>query len=137
MKPSSLTDLTQQLGTLLEEKDKEYGQSATIAGDLLKILYPTGIQDSDYENVTLLVRIFDKMKRIASGSTSENSWQDIAGYGILGWRKTVDSKNNELVINKIKKLEEEYALKAMQEQADSRLPPSNEDPEHQTFSQAG
>lgn len=101
----SLTDLTKELGELLEDKDKKYGSSTTVSGTMLRLLYPEGVPVNQYQNVTLLVRIFDKMKRIATGASDENSWQDIAGYGVQGWKQTVNQAETEEVLFKLKQYE--------------------------------
>lgn len=66
---------------LLEEKNASYGDSIGTSAQAFKLLYPEGIKPEQYGNVLILIRIWDKMKRIAAGH-SEDSWQDIAGYAI-------------------------------------------------------
>jgi len=70
-------------------KNKAYGSSFDDAVSFLKLLYPKGIKPSQYDDVLVLVRIFDKMKRIAAGQNvfRENSYQDIIGYSFLGLRR--------------------------------------------------
>lgn len=73
-----------QIGKLVDEKNKQYGDAFSKSGDFLKILYPDGIKPEQYKDVLVLVRIFDKQMRIANGNQGEeNAYQDIAGYGIL------------------------------------------------------
>lgn len=104
----TLKELTNELGDLLEDKDQKYGSSTTVSGTMLRLLYPQGVPVSQYQNVTLLVRIFDKMKRIATGASDENSWQDIAGYGVQGWKQTVNQAEAEEVLFKIKQYEQKH-----------------------------
>lgn len=90
----SFTDLGTRVGKLVEEKDAAYGSSVDCAGDFLKLLFPNSIQPEQYGNALLLVRIFDKMKRIATNKDAfgESPYQDIAGYGLIGLRKDEKEK---------------------------------------------
>lgn len=75
----------QRIGSLVDRKNAKYGDSIHVTGKMLKLLYPNGIELKDYDNVATLVRMFDKMKRIATDNDEdgENPFKDIAGYGIL------------------------------------------------------
>jgi len=77
------------VGKLVDEKQKAYGNSFGKAGDFLKLLYPDGIQPEQYGDALTLVRIFDKQMRIATmkDAFGESPYRDIAGYGLLGVRK--------------------------------------------------
>jgi hypothetical protein len=72
------------IGQLVDKKNAQYGDAINVTGQFLELLYPNGIPLSQYNNVGVLVRIWDKMKRISNGNQGEeNAWNDIAGYGIL------------------------------------------------------
>ncbi len=73
-------------GALVERKNAAYGNSFATCGAALKLLYPEGLRPEQMADALLLVRIWDKMMRIATARTAmgENPYQDIAGYGILG-----------------------------------------------------
>lgn len=75
----------EKIGTLVDEKNRAYGDSFNKAGDFLKILYPNGVRPEQYKDVLGLVRVFDKQMRIATDKDAlgENPWNDITGYGIL------------------------------------------------------
>lgn len=75
-----------ELGELLQKKNDAYGDSFFKAGEFLRLLYPDGLQPSQYDDALCLVRIFDKMSRIATDRDAfgESPYDDIAGYGILG-----------------------------------------------------
>lgn len=75
-----------ELGLLLQKKNTAYGSSFAKAGKFLEILYPDGMIVEQYGEMLVLVRIFDKMMRIATHPElgDENPFMDIAGYGILG-----------------------------------------------------
>ena len=82
----SLKQLSLELGSLLEEKNKAYGSAFSKSSEILKILYPDGIQPDQYTDLLLTTRILDKLFRIATDKSAfnEEPWKDIAGYGILG-----------------------------------------------------
>lgn len=82
----SYEDIGQDIGSLVDEKNKAYGDSFAKSQEFLKILYPNGIEPENYNDVLVLARIFDKMMRIANRKKAfdENPYKDIAGYGILG-----------------------------------------------------
>jgi len=79
-------NLGNRVGQLVDKKNVAYGNSFAEAGDFIKILYPTGVAPEQYGDMLCLVRIFDKMKRIATQKDAfdESPWQDIAGYALLG-----------------------------------------------------
>ncbi len=78
-----------EVGKLVEEKNKAYGDSFAKCGDFLRLLYPSGIKPEQYGDALAQVRIFDKQMRIATdkGALGESPYRDIAGYGILGAAK--------------------------------------------------
>jgi hypothetical protein len=85
----SLYEISIQLGFLLEEKNKAYGSAFSKSSEVLKVLYPNGIQPDQYTDLLLTTRILDKLFRIATDKSAfnEEPWKDIAGYGILGISK--------------------------------------------------
>ena len=74
------------LGKLVQEKNEAYGDSWKKTAQILAVLYPDGVKPRDFIHMLLLVRMSDKMCRIATNPNpeGENPWQDIGGYGILG-----------------------------------------------------
>lgn len=75
----------QTIGALVDEKNKAYGDSFNKCGEFLTILYPNGINVNQYTDMLGIVRVFDKLMRIATDKDAlgENPWNDVAGYGIL------------------------------------------------------
>ena len=75
-----------EIGELVTAKNAAYGGSFETSGDVLRLLYPDGIKPEQYIDALALVRIWDKMKRIATDrdALGENPFFDIAGYSILG-----------------------------------------------------
>ena len=74
-----------EIGALVESKNEAYGNSFSKAHSIIEILYPNGIEKNQIKDVLALVRIIDKMFRIATRKDAfgENPWMDIAGYAIL------------------------------------------------------
>lgn len=79
-------ELGKQIGRLVEEKQAAYGNSFGRAGDVLRLLYPQGISHSQIDDALCIVRIVDKLFRIATDrdALGESPYRDIAGYGMLG-----------------------------------------------------
>ena len=79
-----------EIGRLLNTKQQAYGDSFGKQQEILKVLYPEGIEPWQYQNVLTIVRILDKIFRISNFPKTTNSdimdedpWRDIAGYAIL------------------------------------------------------
>ena len=74
-----------EIGAIVSEKNKAYGDSFNRAPKILAVLYPEGISVGQYDDVLTVVRILDKLSRIATDRDAfgENPWNDIAGYAIL------------------------------------------------------
>lgn len=89
-------DLARRTGALVDIKNKAYGDSFHKAGDFLKILYPDGIPPDKYIDALCIVRIFDKLMRIATkkDALGESPYGDIMGYALLGLDNT-ESNNKE------------------------------------------
>ena len=90
------------LGKLLGEKRAAYGDAYGKSGAILAMLYPDGIPVSAMTDALGLVRIIDKMFRIANAAggqdrMGEDPWLDIAGYGLLAAVRMEDAKNKSTV----------------------------------------
>ena len=114
MTTKSFTELANGIGKLVEEKNKAYGSAFDRAGDFLKILYPEGIKPDQYKDMLCIVRVFDKLMRIATSyeGTEEkkvDAYSDLMGYGLLGLRASLEEqqtaalKNNKDQEEKLKK----------------------------------
>ena len=79
-------ELGQKIGGLVESKQQQYGDSITSMGPILEQLYPNGIKKEQYNELGLIVRMLDKIKRITlgNGEGNEDAWQDLCGYSLLG-----------------------------------------------------
>lgn len=78
--------LAKNLGEIVEEKNRAYGDSSNKTGMIMAILYPEGIRCEQMTDALLMVRILDKLSRIATDPSynGESPWQDLAGYGLIG-----------------------------------------------------
>jgi hypothetical protein len=76
-------------GHLVAEKQKAYGDSFGKSGECLRQMFPTGIEPSQYDDLLTIVRVLDKLFRIANNPDAfeENPWRDICGYALLGMHR--------------------------------------------------
>jgi hypothetical protein len=74
-----------EVGKLVAEKQVAYGDSFGRAGNVLREMYPDGIRPDQYDDMLAIVRIVDKLFRIANRKDAfgESPGRDIAGYGTL------------------------------------------------------
>lgn len=74
-----------EIGKLVDKKNAAYGDAFNKSSDFLKILYPDGVSAEQYDDMLAIVRVFDKLMRIATDKDAlgENPWNDVVGYGIL------------------------------------------------------
>lgn len=78
-------DIGAEIGALVETKQAAYGDSFSKAGAILRILYPDGVPLEKLDDALTIVRILDKLFRIATDrdALGESPWRDIAGYALL------------------------------------------------------
>ena len=99
--------IAEQIGKIVTEKNKAYGNSFEESQQFLKILYPNGVPVESYGDMLCIIRIFDKLKRIATNKDAyaESPFSDMAGYAILG--VDIDNKKKkELQLKIINEFEE-------------------------------
>ena len=84
-KPSSFEKIANELATLLKEKNEAYGNAFDKTTQILTLLYPNGITVEQYKDVHVIVRMLDKISRIARDNDpfGESPYKDLAGYSIL------------------------------------------------------
>ena len=77
--------LGSHIGASVLAKQKAYGDSFGRAGPIMRILYPDGISLDKMDDALVVVRIIDKLSRIAThrDAFGEDPFRDIAGYGLL------------------------------------------------------
>ena len=78
--------LGEEVGKLVGEKQLAYGDSFGKSGECLRQMYPKGIAPDQYDDLLTIVRVLDKLFRIANNPSAfeENPYKDIVGYGLLG-----------------------------------------------------
>ena len=82
---TSYEEIGEEIGKLVAAKNKAYGDSFSKSGEVLKQLFPNGVQPNQYQDLLTIVRVIDKLFRIATkkDALGENPWKDICGYSIL------------------------------------------------------
>lgn len=77
--------LGKAIGALVDVKNAQYGDAFHKTGKILAILYPEGVTSEQYDDMLAVVRVLDKLFRVANGKQgNEDPFKDIAGYGLLG-----------------------------------------------------
>lgn len=76
----------ERIGGVVEEKQRAYGDSFGKSGQVLRILYPNGVSLEQLDDALAVVRVVDKLFRIATDKDAfgESPWEDVVGYGLLG-----------------------------------------------------
>jgi len=71
--------------SLIKEKQDAYGDSFGQSHRIIEVLYPKGISPAQMPDALAVVRIIDKLFRIANQKDAfgEDPWQDIMGYALL------------------------------------------------------
>ena len=84
----SFEEIGRDTGQLVQLKNNAYGDSFVNSNEIMRLLYPNGVQPEKYRDMLATVRVIDKLSRIAQDKTAfeENPWRDIAGYAILSMR---------------------------------------------------
>ena len=88
----------QEVGKLVADKQKAYGDSFGRSGECLRQMFPDGIEPHQYNDLLTIARILDKLFRIANDpdAFSENPYQDIVGYGLLGMKRHNSRNGNKI-----------------------------------------
>jgi hypothetical protein len=81
----SYEDLAAEIGRMVQTKQAAYGKSFGKAGSVMRILYPAGIPHEKMDDALVVVRVLDKLFRIATDrdALGESPWRDVVGYGLL------------------------------------------------------
>jgi hypothetical protein len=95
--PKNYEDIGYDVGELVRQKQLAYGDSFGRSGNCLRQMFPNGIKPEQYDDVLTIVRILDKLFRIANNpkAFNENPYQDIVGYGLLGMGRYMEKKSIE------------------------------------------
>lgn len=98
---SGYTNIGIEIGELVTEKNQAYGDSFNQSEKIIAVLYPNGIPKEGYTDFLTIVRVIDKLFRIATDrdALGESPWRDIAGYSLLAIeRQERNKKKAELEI---------------------------------------
>ncbi|MBL8012828.1 MAG: hypothetical protein JNN05_03175 [Candidatus Omnitrophica bacterium] len=81
------------LAELITKKQIAYGDSFGQSKRIIEVLYPRGIAPEQYQDALAIIRIIDKLFRIANKKFAfeEDPWQDIAGYALLSFVQQMDN----------------------------------------------
>ena len=93
--PSSFEKIANELATILKEKNEAYGNAFDKTTAILTLLYPNGISVEQYKDVHVIVRMLDKISRIARDNDpfGESPYKDLAGYAILSLARDENDEN--------------------------------------------
>lgn len=77
--------VAKETAQLVSQKQVAYGDAFGKAGAVLRVLYPNGVTPDRYDDMLTVVRVLDKLFRIATNNdpTGESPWRDILGYALL------------------------------------------------------
>jgi len=82
--PYNYEQKAQKIGAMVDIKNKQYGSSFEKSGEILKVLYPDGVEPEQYKDMLGITRVLDKLFRVANGNQGEeDAWKDVCGYGLL------------------------------------------------------
>jgi hypothetical protein len=86
MNNKTYKQIGEEIGSLVDEKNAAYGSSFAESYKILSVLYPNGIKPEQYTDALAIIRVVDKLFRLATKKDAfgESPWRDIAGYAILG-----------------------------------------------------
>ena len=91
--------IAKSVAQLVVEKQEAYGDSFGRSGKVMEILYPNGIPVDKYDDALAVIRVIDKLFRVATDESAfgENPWRDIMGYALLSVasRKNGECEENE------------------------------------------
>ncbi len=78
-------ELAEKTGRVVAAKNAAYGDSVRNAGWIMEQLYPKGISVDQISTALVVVRILDKLSRLANNPRfgGEDPALDITGYGLL------------------------------------------------------
>ena len=90
--------LGDQVGDLVNDKQRAYGDSFGRSGECLRQMFPEGIKPDQYDDLLTIARILDKLFRLANDPSAfdENPYRDIVGYALLGMNRHSDKCTNSL-----------------------------------------
>jgi hypothetical protein len=85
-------ELGAQIGRLVDEKNRSYGNAFAHSGKVLELMFPNGIPNEKVGDALFITRVLDKLFRIATApdAFNEDPYADIAGYALLKAREVAE-----------------------------------------------
>ena len=82
--------IAESIAATVAEKNAAYGDSFARSGEVMAVLYPSGIAPGQMADALAVVRVVDKLFRIATDrdALGESPWRDIAGYALLACERS-------------------------------------------------
>lgn len=74
-----------EIAQLVESKNRAYGDSISKTAEILEILYGDSIPKEKYKDLHYIIRMLDKIARLASSDEKafgEDCWKDLGGYAL-------------------------------------------------------
>lgn len=95
-KPYPFQDAAKMVANVLTEKNASYGDATTVTASIAKLLWSEGIPVSQLDEALVVIRMLDKLCRIAKGTkfANEDAWLDLAGYALLVLAKGMGEKRD-------------------------------------------
>jgi hypothetical protein len=95
-----------EIGRLVQTKQEAYGDSFSKAGEVMRILYPDGIPPEKMGDALVIVRMLDKLFRIATDrdALGESPYRDIAGYALLGAMRAEQEITKDALFDEVQSL---------------------------------
>jgi hypothetical protein len=93
---TNFAEIGDNVGKLVSDKQRAYGDSFGRSGECLRQMFPTGIKPEQYDDLLTIARILDKLFRIANNPNAfdENPYQDIVGYGLMGMSRHTNTSTS-------------------------------------------
>ena len=91
---STYQSIALSIAATVEKKQAAYGDSFGKSGEVMRVLYPDGIPPEKMGDALTVVRVLDKLFRIATDrdALGETPWRDIAGYALLSVARAEEAK---------------------------------------------
>ena len=85
MSHSNFEKIAAEMGKMVADKNIVYGDSFSKASAIIDILFPDGVKPHQYRDFLAIIRVIDKLFRIATRKNAygESPWRDIMGYALL------------------------------------------------------
>lgn len=94
-KKEKLEKISSKVIDIVVAKDEQYGTTDKMVSEMLKVIYPNGIEPSKISSFVLLAKQLEKICRSESSNVTEeqkiDALKDLIGYTLLGLKKELDN----------------------------------------------